>query len=163
MSSGIFGKDELAQSVPDASGMRIGIVATEWNKAITGKLVDGAVATLERYGVKHSNITLQEVPGSFELIYGCSQLSKSGLLDAIIAIGCVIRGDTPHFDYICDAVTRGICQLNLEGSIPVVFGLLTVNTEAQAEERAGGSLGNKGEEFAITAIKMADFAWQIQK
>jgi len=163
MSSANFTIKDLAASVPDASSMRIGIVAAEWNHEITGKLVDGALEALRQYGVKDGNITVKTVPGSFELIYGCSQLAKCGLLDAVIAIGCVIRGDTPHFDYICDAVTQGISKLNVEGQVPVVFGLLTVNNLEQAEERAGGRLGNKGEEFAVTAIKMADFAWQLQK
>lgn len=163
MSSANFTIEDLAASVPDASSMRIGIVAAEWNHEITGKLVDGAMKALSKYGVKDGNITLKTVPGSFELIYGCSQFAKCGLLDAVIAIGCVIRGDTPHFDYICEAVTQGISKLNVEGQVPVVFGLLTVNNLEQAEERTGGRLGNKGEEFAVTAIKMADFAWQLQK
>ncbi len=163
MSSANFTFEDLSASVPDASSMRIGIVVAEWNREITNKLAGDAFKTLIKYGVKESNITVKSVPGSFELIYGCSQLAKEGLLDAIIAIGCVIRGDTPHFDYICDAVTQGVKQLNIEGTIPVVFGLLTVNNMEQAKERTGGRMGNKGEEFAVTAIKMADFAWQLQK
>ena len=84
-------------------------------------------------------------------------------MNAVIAIGCVVRGDTPHFDYICEGVTRGLAELNANGSIPVIFGLITTNTQEQAEERAGGKLGNKGSEFAVTAIKMVDYAWQLQK
>lgn len=149
--------------MPDTTNMRFGIVVTEWNNDITDKLLEGAVNTLHTHGVDNSNITICRVPGCFELIFGASQLAKHGYVDAIIAIGCVIKGDTPHFDYICQAATQGIAQLNTTGSIPVIFGVLTVNNHQQAEERAGGTLGNKGDEFAITAIKMIDYAWQLQK
>lgn len=152
-----------ATNLPDASEMRIGIVAAEWNEHITGQLVDGAVKTLTENGVKPNNINVRHVPGSYELIYGAAALCKSRLFDAVIVIGCVIRGDTPHFDYICEGVTQGIARLNANGSIPVIFGLLTTNNEQQAKDRSGGSLGNKGNEFALTAIKMIDFAWQLQK
>lgn len=150
-------------AVPDATDMRFGIVVTEWNAPITSKLLAGAVDTLKAHGVGETNITVKHVPGSFELVYGCAQLAKFGLVDAIIAIGCVIRGDTPHFDYICQGTTQGLSELNANGSIPVIYGLLTVNSAEQAEERAGGRLGNKGAEFAVTAIKMVDYAWQLQK
>ncbi len=149
--------------VPDASEMRFGIIVTEWNNHITDKLLDGAASELQKRGVAESNITVKHVPGSFELIYAAQQLAKFGHVNGIIIIGCVIRGDTPHFDYICQGVTQGIAELNAKGDIPVVFGLLTVNTPEQAEERAGGKLGNKGEEFALTAIKMVDYAWRLQK
>ena len=149
--------------IPDASEMRIGIIVTEWNNHITDKLLDGAQRELLKNGVSESHITVKRVPGSFELIYAASQLAKFGHVDGSIIIGCVIRGDTPHFDYICQAVTQGIAQLNTQGDVPVIFGLLTVNNSEQAEERAGGSLGNKGEEFALTAIKMVDYAWKFQK
>lgn len=152
-----------ATNLPDASEMRIGIVAAEWNEHITGQLVDGTVKTLTENGVKPNNINVRHVPGSYELIYGAAALCKSRLFDAVIVIGCVIRGDTPHFDYICEGVTQGIARLNANGSIPVIFGLLTTNNEQQAKDRSGGSLGNKGNEFALTAIKMIDFAWQLQK
>ncbi len=163
MSSIHFNIEEIANSMPDASLMRVGIVVSEWNQHITKKLLEGAMTALEQYGVKGSNIIVKTVPGSFELIYASTQISHSGLVDAVIAIGCVIRGDTPHFDYICEGVTRGISQLNVEGSVPVIFGLITTNNEEQALERAGGKLGNKGTEFAVTAIKMIDFSWQLQK
>lgn len=150
-------------NLPDASEMRFGIVVAEWNSHITDKLLQGAVETLRKNGVGEHSITVMHVPGSFELIYGCSQLTQHGFVDAVIAIGCVIKGDTPHFDYICQGTTNGLAMLNQAGNIPVINGLLTVNTEAQAEERSGGAVGNKGEEFAATAIKMVDFAWQLQK
>lgn len=151
------------QTIPDATDMRLGIVVTEWNNDITDILLKGAVDTLRNSGVSETNITVKRVPGSFELIYGCSQLAKYGLVDAIIAIGCVIKGDTPHFDYICSGTTQGIAQLNQTGTIPVIYGVLTVNNLQQALDRAGGKLGNKGAEFAVTAIKMVDYAWSLQK
>ena len=141
-------------SVPDATGMRVGIVVSEWNDKITGALLEGACQTLIKHGVREEDIKVKPVPGSFELIYGASRLVNSGLVDAVIAIGCVIRGDTPHFDYICQGTTQGLADLNKEGKIPVVYGLLTCNTLEQAEQRCGGMLGNKGDECAITAIKM---------
>ena len=148
--------------VPDATDMRFGIVVTEWNSHITDRLLQGAIQTFSKYGVRESNITVKRVPGSFELTFGCAQLAKYGLVDAIIAIGCVIRGDTPHFDYICQAVSSGLSQLNAEGDVPVIFGLLTTNSQEQAEERSGGLLGNKGEEYAVTAIKMVGFSRKIK-
>lgn len=149
--------------VPDATDMRFGIVVAEWNNEITETLLQGALDTLQAHNVQESSITVMRVPGSFELIYGCAELSRHGLVDAIIAIGCVVRGDTPHFDYICQGVTQELARQNTEGKVPVIYGVLTVNTMEQARERAGGSLGNKGEEFAITAIRMVDFAWELQK
>ena len=164
MSSNTFSyTQDQTMPVPDASEMRFGIIVTEWNNHITDKLLDGAASELQKRGVAESNITVKRVPGSFELIYAAQQLAKFGHVNGIIIIGCVIRGDTPHFDYICQGVTQGIAELNVKGDIPVVFGLLTVNTPEQAEERAGGKLGNKGEEFALTAIKMVDYAWRLQK
>jgi len=154
---------DAAQNIPDATDMRIAIVVAEWNGDITSKLLEGAVETLKKQGVAESNISIRFVPGSFELIFGCTQVIKYGLVDAVIAIGCVIKGDTPHFDYICAGTTSGLASLNENSNIPVINGLLTVNTKEQAEERAGGSIGNKGSEFAVTAIKMADFAWQLRK
>ena len=150
-------------SIPDASNMCFGIVVAEWNEEITGALLDGAVKTLEKHGALPENIHVKTVPGSFELVFGASQMAKFGYVDAIIAIGCVIRGDTPHFDYICEAVSQGIGQLNATCGKPVIFGLLTVNNMDQAIERTTGQLGNKGSEFAVTAIKMVDYAWKLEK
>lgn len=150
-------------SVPNAEGMRFGIVVSEWNNEITGALLDGAYNTLKKHGAKEEHIIVMTVPGSFELIYGAAQMAKSEKLDAVIAIGCVIKGDTPHFDYICEGTTQGLAQLNTTGDVPVVYGLLTCNNMQQALDRAGGCLGNKGDECAITAIKMIDYRWNIQK
>lgn len=150
-------------SVPNAENMRFGIVVSEWNNNITGPLLEGAISTLKKHGAKDKNILVQTVPGSFELTFGSAQMIKSGKVDAVIAIGCVVRGDTPHFDYVCAGTTQGIAQLNAEGDIPVIYGLITTNTMQQAEDRAGGRLGNKGDECAITAIKMLDFKEKLQK
>lgn len=146
--------DYNVHSVPDATGMRVGIVVSEWNEKITGALLDGACKTLMKHGVREESINIKTVPGSFELVFGAARFVSSGLVDVVIAIGCVIRGDTPHFDYICQGVTQGLADLNKEGKIPVIYGLLTCNTLEQAQERCGGMLGNKGDECAVTAIKM---------
>lgn len=145
------------ESVPSAEGMRFGIVVSEWNNKITGALLEGAFNTLTLHGVREEDIIVKPVPGSFELVYGSSLMAKSGKVDAVIAIGCVIKGDTPHFDYICQGTTQGLAELNREGEIPVIYGLLTCNNMDQAEDRSGGIFGNKGDECAITAIKMVDF------
>ena len=129
--------------VPDASNMCFGIVVSEWNPEVTGALLDGAVKTLEKHGTIPENIHVKTVPGSFELVYGAQQMCKNDGFDAVIILGCVIRGETPHFDYICEGVTNGISHLNASQNIPVVFGLLTTNNLQQAKDRSGGKLGNK--------------------
>ena len=144
-------------SVPSAEDMRFGIVVSEWNNNLTSALLQGAYDTLLRHGATEENIRVMTVPGSFELVYGSSQMVKSGKVDAVIAIGCVIRGDTPHFDYICQGATYGLSKLNLQSDVPVIYGLLTCNNHDQAEARCGGILGNKGDECAITAIKMVSY------
>ena len=144
-------------TVPDASNMCFGIVVAEWNSDITGALLDGAVKTLEKHGTLPENIHVKTVPGSFELIYGAQQMTKNDGFDAVIILGSVIRGDTPHFDYICQGVTYGIAKLNASQNIPVIYGLQTTNDHQQAVDRCGGALGNKGDECAIDAIKMAKF------
>jgi len=146
-----------SSKIPDASNMCFGIVVSEWNSEITGALLDGCVSTLEKHGTLPENIHVKTVPGSFELIYGAHQMCLNGGYDAVIILGSVIRGETPHFDYICQGVTYGIARLNAKSEIPVVYGLLTTDNEQQAKERAGGSLGNKGDECAVVAIKMAKF------
>jgi 6,7-dimethyl-8-ribityllumazine synthase len=143
--------------VPDASNMCFGIVVAEWNLEITDALLQGAVSTLEKHGALPENIHVKTVPGSFELIYGAHQMSLNDGYDAVIILGCVIRGETPHFDYICQGVTAGIARLNATGNVPVIYGLLTTNDLQQAKDRAGGRLGNKGDECAVDAIKMAKF------
>lgn len=145
------------ENVPDASNMIFGIVVSEWNPEITGAMLEGCRSTLEKHGALPENIHVKTVPGSFELIYGARQMTLNDGYDAVIILGCVIRGETPHFDYICQGVTYGIARLNAKSEIPVIYGLLTTDTFEQALERAGGSLGNKGDECAVVAIKMAKF------
>ena len=149
--------DYDSQSIPDASNMCFGIVVAEWNPEITGALLQGAVSTLEKHGALPENIHVKRVPGSFELIYRANQMTKRGEYDAIIILGSVIRGETPHFDYICQGVTYGIAKLNATNEIPIIYGLLTTENMEQAKDRSGGRLGNKGDECAIDAIKMAKF------
>ena len=144
-------------NVPDASNMCFGIVVSEWNSEITGALLDGCVSTLEKHGAIPENIHVKTVPGSFELIYGAHQMTLNDGFDAVIILGCVIRGETPHFDYIWEGVTAGIARLNATSQTPIVYGLLTCNDEQQAKDRSGGRLGNKGDECAVVAIKMAKF------
>ena len=142
-------------SVPEGRDMRFGIVVSDWNIKITDALLDGAVNTLQKHGVKNENIIIHHVPGAFELTLGAQLLAEYDDVDGVICLGCVIRGETPHFDYICQGVTQGITQLNLDYNIPFIFGVLTTENYRQAEERAGGKHGNKGDEAAVTAIKMA--------
>lgn len=148
-------------SVPSAQGMRFGIVVSEWNREVTGSLLQGAYDTLVKQGAREEDITVLPVPGSFELVYGAARMVRSERFDAVIAIGCVIRGDTPHFDYICQGTTQGLADINREGRVPVVYGLLTCNDMEQAEARSGGMLGNKGDECAVTAIKMVDYSRRL--
>ena len=149
-------------SIPSAEGMTFGIVVSEWNNRITSALLQGACDTLQQNGVPASSITVHTVPGSFELVFGASQMVHSRRFDAVIAIGCVIRGETPHDRYICQGVTYGLARLNAVQDVPVIYGLITTLDMQQAEERAGGSFGNKGDECAVTAIRMANFRKQMQ-
>ena len=150
-------------TVPNAGNMKFGIVVSEWNENITGPLLQGAVDTLKKHGATDQNIRVETVPGSFELTFGANQFVNNSEVDAVIILGCVIQGETPHFDYVCAGVTQGITTLNETGNIPVIYGLVTTNDMQQAIDRAGGKHGNKGDECAITAIKMIDFVWRFKK
>ncbi|KAA6347015.1 6 7-dimethyl-8-ribityllumazine synthase [termite gut metagenome] len=141
-------------SVPNAKDMSFGIVVSEWNNNVTNALLTGAVETLKTHGAKNENIRIEKVPGSFELIYAAQQIVNYDEVDAVIVLGCVVKGETPHFDYICMGVTQEIARLNTESDIPVIYGLITANTMEQALDRCGGKHGNKGVECAVTAIKM---------
>lgn len=141
-------------SVPLATKMRFGIVVAEWNFEITSSLANGAVKTLKKHGAKQENIFVKYVPGSFELPLGAQYFAELANIDAVILLGCVIQGETRHFDYICEGVTKGTVDLNLKYNKPFVFGLLTTENQQQAIDRSGGKQGNKGDEAAITAIKM---------
>ncbi len=143
------------EQIPSAKKMIFGIVVSDWNPEVTHALLDGAYKTLIEHGAKEDNILVKHVPGSFELTLGAQFMAEYADLDAVICLGCVIQGETRHFDFICQGVTHGITELNMNYNIPFVFGLLTTNTMEQATARAGGKHGNKGVEAAITAIKMA--------
>lgn len=144
------------QEIPSGENKLIGIVVSEWNAPITNKLLEGAVQTLLAAGVEEEDIIVEYVPGSVELTYGAKLILENTFVDAVITLGCVIKGETAHFDYVCDSVTQGVTALNLEYDVPVIFGVLTTNNLEQAEARAGADdkFGNKGEESAITALKM---------
>lgn len=162
MATGLKGLSGFNNSnIPNAAGMKIALVVADWNSEITYAMRDGALSTLAGHGVQEDHIHIAYVPGSFELTLGAKWLADTGKFDAIICIGCVIQGETRHFDYICDSVTQGITRLNMDYSIPVIFGVLTTNTKEQAEERSGGKHGNKGDEAAITAIRMVDLNREI--
>ncbi len=152
-------------TIPNAKDFRFGIVVSEWNYNITEGLWQGAFDALIDCGAIKENIVRWNVPGTFELTYGAARMSKSiyadsGMLDAIIVIGCVIQGETKHFDFVCEGVTQGIKDLNLKGDIPVIFCVLTDNIMQQSIDRSGGKHGNKGTEAAIAAIKMANLRRQ---
>lgn len=140
---------------------RIAIVAAEWNSHITGALADSATKRLLEAGVAANDIDRFEVPGAVELTFAASQLIETGLYDAIIVFGCVIRGGTPHFDYVCQSVTQGITALNADCDIPVIFGVLTVDCEQDAIDRCGGPAGDKGAEAADAALKMHAFRTRV--
>ena len=142
-------------TIPNAKNYRFGIVVSEWNSEITKNLQKGAIETLLDCGAKKENIISWDVPGSFELVFGCKKMLLSEQVDAIIAIGNVIQGETKHFDFVCQGVTQGIVDLNLNHDVPVIFCVLTDNTKQQSLDRSGGALGNKGIECAVAALKMA--------
>lgn len=142
-------------TIPNANHLRFGIVVSEWNSEITKNLQKGAIETLLDCGAIKENIVSWDVPGSFELVYGCKKMIQSQKIDAIIAIGNVIQGETKHFDFVCEGVTQGIVDLNIKYEIPVIFCVLTDNTKQQSLDRSGGKLGNKGIECAVAAVKMA--------
>jgi len=141
-------------SVASAKAFKFGIVVSEWNHEVTNALKEGAINTLIKHGAIPENILFKTVPGSFELTLGAQYMAEFSDVDAIICLGCVIQGETRHFDFICDAVAKGITDLNIKYNKPCIFGVLTPNNQQQAMDRAGGKHGNKGDEAAITAIKM---------
>lgn len=143
-------------TVASAEKYTFGIVVAQWNAVVTGALLEGAYNSLIEKGAKEHNIKIIEVPGSFELTSGANILLQDSSIDAVICLGCVIQGETRHFDFICDAVANGITNVSIKYNKPVIFGVLTTDNQQQAEDRSGGKHGNKGEEAAITAIQMAD-------
>ena len=149
-------------TVPNTNGFRFGIVVSEWNENITASLYKGAIEALLENGVPQENIISWDVPGSFELVYASKRMIQSQNVDAVIAIGSVIQGETKHFDFVCEAVAQGVKDLNVITDVPVVFCVLTDNTMQQAIDRSGGIHGNKGTEAAIVAIKMANLKRQTE-
>lgn len=142
--------------LPSGKDKMVGIVVSEWNTPVTESLLKGAIDTLIAAGMKEDDIIVEYVPGTVELTFGAKVLIEETLVHAVIVLGCVIQGETRHFDYVCDSVTQGVTKLNLNNPTPVIFGVLTTNNQEQAEARAGGTHGNKGEDCAIAALKMID-------
>ncbi|MBN8642226.1 MAG: 6,7-dimethyl-8-ribityllumazine synthase [Flavobacteriales bacterium] len=143
-------------TIPNAKNFRFGIVVSEWNETITEGLYNGAITALLDCGAVEENIIRWNVPGSFELVYGAQRMIVTQNVDVVITIGCVIKGETMHFEFVCEGVTQGIKDLNVQTDVPVIFCLLTDNTMQQSIDRSGGKHGNKGTEAAIAAIKMAE-------
>lgn len=154
--------DSPKTPLPSTPDIRVAIVKAQWNADITDRLTEGALELFRSQNIPDENIRVFEVPGTVELTFGASQLIESSLFDAVIVFGCVIRGGTPHFDYVCQSVTQGITALNADCDIPVIFGVLTVDNKQDALDRAGGKLGNKGTEAAEAAIKMHHFACTVK-
>lgn len=152
----------MSRDRPEQSGLadvggRYAVVASRFNAAIVDRLLDAALATLERHGVGRDHVTAMRVPGAFELPQAARRLADSGRFDAVIALGAVVRGGTPHFDYVCRACAHGLMQVSIEADCAVVFGVLTTDDQTQARDRAGGAHGNKGEEAALAALEMVAF------
>ena len=162
MSTELRVQNKNKKALPKIEDLKVGIVVAEWNSHITNALLQGALDVFHAEGYNEDNIYVDYVPGTVELTFGAQCMIDNLDVDAVIVIGCVIRGGTPHFDYVCDSVTQGVARLNADGVAPVVFGVLTTDNEEQALERAGGALGNKGSEAAEVAIKMADYAMRIR-
>ncbi|MHA7129526.1 6,7-dimethyl-8-ribityllumazine synthase [Algoriphagus namhaensis] len=149
--------DHSSKNMSDVSQKTFAIIVSEWNEDVTESLYSGAFQTLLDHGVPQEHIVRKNVPGSFELSLAAQWMAQDEQIDAVICLGCVIQGETKHFDFICDAVAHGITNVSLKYNKPVIFGVLTPNTQQQALDRAGGKHGNKGDEAAITAIKMLGF------
>src|ERR1700712_812728 len=147
-------KKHVPAEFKDAASYRVGIVYAEWNEEVVSRLEQGATEVLLKAGILEKNLKKILVPGSYELTSGAQMLFETGLYDAVICLGCVIQGETRHFDFICDAVANGLCNIGIKYKRPVIFGVLTTLNQEQALERAGGKYGNKGEEAAETALKM---------
>ena len=148
-----------ADQLPDADVLgrqRYAVIVADWNSEITYAMAQGAVDTLVKHGVQEENIDIVHVPGTVELTFGAARTMREERVNAVIVIGCVIQGETPHFDYVCQSVTQGVAMLNAQGKVPVIFSVLTVLNRQQALDRSGGKLGNKGVEAAYTAIRMAN-------
>ncbi len=151
-----------AVKLPYVTGLKVGVVAAEWNAEVTDALLKGVTDRLAELGYPADAVETHRVPGTVELTFGASQLARTGRFSAVIMIGCVIRGGTPHFDYVCDNATQGCAYLNATGNVPVIFCVLTTENQQQAIDRAGGALGNKGTEAADAAVQMAAFKQSLK-
>ncbi len=151
----------LEGKVVAPEGMKVGIVASRFNEIIVNKLLGGAVDGLVRHGVEEENITAAWVPGAFEISLTASKMAKSGKYDAVICVGAVIRGDTSHYDYVCNEVSKGVAQVGLSSGVPVLFGVVTTENIEQAIARAGSKAGNKGYDCALSAIEMVNLLKQM--
>lgn len=151
----------LEGKVVAPQGMKVGIVASRFNEIIVNKLLGGAVDGLVRHGVEEENITAAWVPGAFEIPVAASRMAQSGKYDAVICVGAVIRGDTSHYDYVCNEVSKGIAQVGLATGVPVLFGVVTTENIEQAIARAGSKAGNKGYDCALSAIEMVNLMGQL--
>lgn len=150
--------DYNPNSIPDGSRWTVAVVAAEWNPEVTDAMLGGAVETLKAHGVREENLIVRRVPGTYELSYAADALASVNGVDAVICIGCVIQGETRHFEFICQAVSQGLTHVSLATHKPIIFSVLTTNTMEQALDRAGGKHGNKGVEGAVVALKMLDFS-----
>jgi len=155
--------DRLTSDIPDAHDMKFGIVLAEWNSSVTDALLNGAIQTLKECHVAEENIIVKHVPGSIELTSASRMFAEYTDVDSVIVIGCVVQGETKHFDYVCDSVTQGITELNIKYPTPFIFCVLTTSTIQQALDRAGGIHGNKGSECALTAVKMVELKRSFNK
>lgn len=162
MASNLKNLSAFDRPVPSAEDMSFGIVVSEWNTQITAALLDGAMASLRAAGCTEDRVTIKWVPGTFELPMGAQWFAEYTNVDAVIVLGCVIQGETRHFDYVCQGVTSGVQQMQLSWNMPIAFGVLTTNDLQQAIDRAGGKHGNKGDEAAVTAIKMVTLQREME-
>lgn len=153
----------IEDALPSASGMKFGIVVSEWNTQVTAALLDGAMRTLVAAGCAESDITVKRVPGTVELTLGAQFFAEYTDVDAVIALGCVVQGETRHFDYVCQSVTQGVTDVMLTWNMPVAFGVLTTDDMQQALDRSGGKYGNKGDEAAVAAIRMAALQLEMEQ
>ncbi len=149
----IYSETGIAKQSDDKQ-YKVGIAVSEWNQEITANLAEGAINTLKKYGFQDSDIILKSVPGSFELPQAAQFLIEFALVDAVVCLGCVIQGETRHFDFVCSGVTKGIMDVSLQSGVPVAFGVLTTDNQQQAIDRSGGKHGNKGDEATVAALKM---------
>ncbi|MEG0467333.1 MAG: 6,7-dimethyl-8-ribityllumazine synthase [Mucinivorans sp.] len=162
MSTALKNLSTFDTPLPSAHDMVVGVVVSQWNSNVTSRLLKGAVDTLLMAGCPEENIVVKSVPGAYELPFAAQLLAENTAVDGVIVLGCVIRGGTPHFDYVCSGTTHGVMNVQLSAGLPVAFGLLTVDDLQQAMDRAGGELGNKGDEAASTVIRMIELQREME-